>query len=145
MKIPGFRDDAGIAGVASHSLADLARRWFGAAGTAGFWPPDFIGIGERNRHQRISDAERQKPVAAINELSRNHMNDVLVPLDHAVDQHQPAAHDHLAVALKHFRPDHHIGNAGLVLERHEHHPLGGSRPLADQHKASDLDTGSVLQ
>ena len=73
----------------------------------------------------------------------NQMNDVLMALHAAADEDQPRAHHHLAVALQHLRPDHGIGHARLVLQRHEDHALGGAGTLADQDDAGDRDADAI--
>ena len=82
---------------------------------------------------------------AILEPGRHDMNDALVPLDAAADQDQPGGHDDGTITLERFRPDHRVGDAGFVLDRHEHDALGRARPLADENDARDRDEGAVAQ
>ena len=57
--------------------------------------------------------------------------------DHAGAKH------YAAVFLEDFGPDHEIGDGALVLERDEHHALGGPRPLADKDEAGDMDPATI--
>ena len=73
-------------------------------------------------------------VRAVGEPLRDQMRDFFgAALDIALDQDQARAHHLFAVFLHHLRPHHDIGDAGLVLQRHEHHAFGAARPLPHQH------------
>ena len=65
-------------------------------------------------------------------------------LDIALDQNEPRAHHLLAEMLHHLRPHHDIGDAGFVLQRHEHDALGAARTLPHQHHAGAADTPLVV-
>ena len=88
--------------------------------------------------------------AKVLELSRDHaLGDQMryllgAGLDVPLDQDQARAHHLLAEHFHHPRPHHDIGNAGLVLQRHEHHALGAARALAHQHHTGATDTTLVI-
>ena len=88
--------------------------------------------------------QQRQPVAAVLQLGRDHVNDVLVALDASVDDDQARAHHDLAESLQRLGPDHRVGDAGLVLDGHEHHALGRAGALAHQHDAGDRHVGAVL-
>ena len=72
------------------------------------------------------------------------MKNILRALHLAADPQQAAGHDHLSEALHDLGPDDHIDDTGLVLNGHEHHTLGGARPLAHQHQTRGLDAPAIL-
>ena len=66
------------------------------------------------------------------------MDDVAFALDAADDASMPAGKDRPPVLFVELRPDHEIGDAGLVLQGDEDDALGRAGLLADQHQAGDL-------
>ena len=72
----------------------------------------------------------------------NHL--VGAALNDALDLDEPRAHHLLAEFLHHLRPDHDIGNAGFILQRHEHNTLGTARPLSYQHDARTAHASFVV-
>ena len=104
-----------------------------------------VGIGDRNAHAVGLLVEETQPIAAVLQPLGNDMNDVLVALDAAMHHDEPRAHHHFAHPLQHLRPDHRIGDAGLVLDGHEHHACGRAWALAHQHHAGDAHARAVAR
>src|SRR4051794_10087401 len=122
MKIPAFGDDFSIAGVAGGGLAPASR---------------CITLAQRRGERLV--AEVPQHVAMVLQPPSDDMDDVAVriALDHAVDRHQPRAHDDLALLLEHVRPDYEVGDTGLVFQSDEDDALGASWPLPDEDEAGD--------
>ena len=104
----------------------------------------------RARRHRVLAAQRiigeaDQIVRAVDHPLRHQMRHLLgAALDITLDQDQPRAHHLLAVLLHDLRPHHDVGDAGLVLQRHEHHALGAARPLPHQHHAGAADAALVV-
>src|SRR5665811_2342419 len=73
------------------------------------------------------------------------MDDVLVALHAAVHDDEARAHHDFPHPLKHFRPDHRIGHARLVLDGHEHHAGCRARALTHEDDAADTDTRTITR
>src|SRR5262249_32998206 len=129
-----------VIAVRDRKLKVVLARWMPGAG---FGTLHFVGIRHRYAHAVAILFEEAQPIAAVIEPLGDDMNDVLMPLDAAVHDDETRAHHHFAHPLEHLRPDHRIGDAGLVLDGHEHHACGGARPLAHQHHASDAHPCAV--
>src|ERR1700730_14718020 len=71
------------------------------------------------------------------------VNDLALALDAAVDRHHPGRNDHPALLLEHLRPDHEIGDAGLVLDGDEHDAFRRARHLPHEHEAGGLEPAAV--
>jgi len=54
-----------------------------------------------------------------------------------------ACDDGAAVAFVELAPDDDIGDAGLIFERNEDHPLGGAGALANEDEAGDRDPRAI--
>ena len=106
---------------------------------------DVIGMGERGAQGLAVLGEQAQPIAAVVEPLGDDMDDVLVALDAAMHHHQPRAHHHFALPLKHVGPDHRIGHAGFVLDGHEHHALRRARTLAHQNDAGHAHAHAVAR
>ena len=93
--------------------------------------------------------------AALFREQPQHRRQILHALDDEVDDaglvlqlagrgDEARADDDRAQALEGLRPNDEIGDARLVLQRHEDHPLGGAGALAHQHQAGDRDALAAL-
>ena len=71
------------------------------------------------------------------------MDHLALALDAPAHRQHARGHDDAAVLLEDLRPDHEVGDAGLVLQRDEQHALGRAGPLADQHDAGGLQPAAV--
>ena len=105
------------------------------------WPPRGMladGANSSARDSSISARGFRQAVelgGAVDDALRHQMDDAFrAPLHPALDQHQPRAHHLAAEALEGARPQHDVGDAGLVLQRDEDR-LAVARPLAHQHHA----------
>src|SRR4029450_6874530 len=78
----------------------------------------------------------------LNLLGADRRDTVLI-LEHAVDDEEWFLDDDEAVAREEIRPDDDVGNAGLVLEREEHEPLGRAGPLARDDHAGHADAAAL--
>ena len=127
MKIPGFGDDA------------LGARMTARMPTGGIRTRSDHLVCASQRQRDTGSAllvhvgQAVQPVAEVLQPVGDQMDDVLMALDAALDEHQPGRHDDAPVALQDLRPDDRIGDAGLILQGHEHHPLGAAWSLAHQH------------
>ena len=72
------------------------------------------------------------------------MDDAGLVLQLAGRGDEARADDDRAQALERLRPDDEIGDARLVLQRHEDHALGGAGALAHQHQPGDGDALAAL-
>jgi len=72
------------------------------------------------------------------------MNDPLLALQLAGHRDKARAEHDCAQTFEDFRPDNDIGDARLVLQRHEDDARGGAWPLAHQHEPSHRDALAVL-
>jgi hypothetical protein len=61
-----------------------------------------------------------------------------LPLDAAAHGDHAGAHHDAAKRLKHLRPNHQVGNPGLVLQSDEHHAFGAAGPLPNKHETRRL-------
>ena len=61
------------------------------------------------------------------------------------NDYQARAHHLFAKALHDLRPNHNIGNAGFVLQRHEDDPAGAARSLPYQHQPGATDMLLVVR
>ena len=73
------------------------------------------------------------------------MDDAGFALQLAGRDDEARADDDRAQTLEGLRPDDEIGDARLVLQRHEDHALRGAGPLAHQHQPGDGDAVAGLQ
>src|SRR5689334_469617 len=64
-------------------------------------------------------------------------------LDASAHGDHAGSHHHAAELLEHLRPDHQVGDPGLVFQRDEHDAFGAARPLTDENQASRLKPASV--
>ena len=106
-----------------------------------WWTSSPRPCGSGKAASRLADAGQLG--RQIGELMGDEMDDLALALDAAAHgDHAGAQHD-AAVFLEHLRPDHQVGDAGLVLDRDEHDALGDAGPLADQHEAGRLQPAPV--
>ena len=71
------------------------------------------------------------------------MHHVVLALQLAADTDKRFGLEDRRKLLEDLLPDHHVHEAGFVLQRHEHDALGGGRPLAADDQASTADEGSI--
>ncbi len=73
------------------------------------------------------------------------MDHAAFALHRPIDGHQPPADHFGAEALEQFRPHHDIGDAGLVLQRHEDDARRRARALPHQHQPRHARARAVAQ
>jgi hypothetical protein len=71
------------------------------------------------------------------------MHDLALSLDAAVNRHHAGRRDDAPLLLEQARPDHEVGDAGLVLDGDKHNAFGGTRPLPDQHKSGGRKPAAI--
>lgn len=76
-------------------------------------------------------------------MARDHMHDFTLSLDIASDADHGGAEHRAAEGLEHLLPNHDIGDAGLVLDGHEHDALRRAWALAHQHEARNVNLASI--
>ena len=116
--------------------------WAGIARCAGGPSAALAGEGHRpaavaaagDVGQRIL-AQMAQHVGVVLEPDGDDVDHRFVMLDHAVDDHQPRAHDDAALRREAVGPDDEVGDPRLVLQRDEAHALGAARALADEDQA----------
>ena len=101
-----------------------------------------IGAGDR-RVQHVVGQFVQF-LGRIGHVMGDDVDHLVVIFDAAAHLHQPRAHDHAALLLLEVGPYDEVDDPRLILQRDEAHPLGRSRPLADQDHARDMDHGTEL-
>ena len=74
---------------------------------------------------------------------RDQVDHLALTLDLAAHAYHRCAEHRPPVRLEHLGPDDEIGDVGLVLERDEHHTLGRTRLLADEHDSGEFDVAPV--
>ena len=95
----------------------------------------FVGGGERRRSVRPSSESWPSVGVQILHALGDDMDDAGLVLQLAGHRDEARADDDRAQPLERLRPDDDVGDARLVLERHEDDALGGARALAHQHEA----------
>ena len=74
----------------------------------------------------------------INEPMRDEVDHLALSLDASAHGDHAGAHHDAAEFLEHLRPDHQVGDPGLVLQGDEHHALGAAGPLPNEDEARRL-------
>ena len=74
---------------------------------------------------------------------RDHVRDPITPLQRAFDHQQAGFERAAALRREYLRPQDDIDDAGLILQRSEHHARGGGRLLHVRHQASDPHAAAV--
>ena len=92
----------------------------------------------------------QRPVGeaveeGVGEVVDEEVDHVTLALDAAGGDGKRREQQGVAEAAGDVRAEDQIGEAGLVLEGHEHHAPGGRGPLADDGKTRDAGAGAVRQ
>lgn len=96
----------------------------------------FVAAPMRQRKLVISLAEPAEIFRQVEQPLGDEMDDIAFPLDLAVDRQHRARQHEPALPFEQLWPNDSVDDAGFVLKRHEHHPLGRSRPLANEDKAA---------
>lgn len=86
----------------------------------------------------LAVADAGQRIGQVVETMRDDMDHLALALDPPVNPQHPGGEDHPTLFLIEARPDDEVGHARLILNGDEHHPLGGSGLLPDQHQARDL-------
>src|ERR1700730_2633028 len=81
---------------------------------------ELVAAAVRQRERDVSIANARQRVRQIGQPMSDEMDDLARALDAAVDRHHPCRKDHPALPFIKLRPDHEIGDAGLVLDGDEH-------------------------
>ena len=106
-------------------------------------------IGPREcffKHIRRRGIVCQPPqqVRAVLDFFGDNVNDAMFALQLTRQHDETGAQHDGAMALEYFRPDDGVGDAGLVLQRHEDHPLGAAGALTHQHQACNRHAAARL-
>ncbi|EYR83762.1 UvrD/REP helicase [Shinella sp. DD12] len=89
-----------------------------------------LAVAPMRKRKRIAElAQSPEVIRKIEQPLGDQVNDLAFPLDLAIDGQHGGRQDEPALPLKNLRPDHCVDDTGLILQRHEHHPLGRAWPL----------------
>ena len=96
-----------------------------------------MGLGDAHSIvERV--AEIGEPVGEILDVIGDEMHDDALALQPSGDTQQPPAHDDAPKALIDLWPDHHIGDAGLILKCQENHARCRAGALAARPGAASM-------
>ena len=97
----------------------------------------------RQRKSAIPLADAGEVVREIGQMVGDEVDHLAFALDLAAYRHHARGQHDTPLAFKQRRPDHQVGDTGLILDRDEHDALGGSRPLPDQDQPCGLQPSPV--
>jgi hypothetical protein len=103
---------------------------------------DLVAATMRKRKAAVPLPDAGELLRKVGQTVGDEMDNCAFALDLAAHRHHPSGQHHSPLGLKR-RPDHHVGDAGLFLERDEHDALCGPGPLPDQNKTSRLQPPPV--
>ena len=72
-------------------------------------------------------------------------DDLALPLNAAPHSDHAGAHHDAAKLLECLRPNHQVGDPGLVLQGDKHHAFGAAGPLSDEHEPRRLEPTPVAR
>jgi hypothetical protein len=145
-KIAGLHLDAVDVQVRHVDVPRLrALRRHGARIDPGTAVVEFVAAPVWQREAHVALADCGKFGGQIGQLVCDEMDDFALALDAALHGDHAGGEDDAAPALVERRPDHQVGDAGLVLDGDEHDALGGSRLLAHQHQTGGGQPFVVLE
>ena len=84
-------------------------------------------------------------LAAILDISRDHVDNGLLPLYNALDFQEPSLDYSATKTFKDTGPDNHIDIPGFVFQRQKQHSRGRRGSLATGDNACDLDKTTMVQ
>lgn len=84
-------------------------------------------------------------LAAILDISRDHVDNGLLSLNDSLDFQEPPLDDSATKTFKDAGPDNHIDIPGFVFQRQKQHSRGGRGSLATGDDACDLDKATMIQ
>ena len=117
------------------------RKPLGGSSRGSGLPPacvDFVAASMRQGNSRVAAADGGQLGRKINEPMRDEVDHLALSLDASAHGDHAGAHHDAAKLLEHLRPDHQVGDAGLVLQGDEHHALGAAGPLPNKDEARRL-------
>src|SRR5215469_7281085 len=91
---------------------------------------NMVAAGDRRREVAAGAAQRPQEMAEVDQLLGDDMDDPSLALELAPHAHQPAGQHDAAEAVVDARPDHDVGDPGLVLQGCEDDTARGARTLA---------------
>ncbi len=95
---------------------------------------EFVAPAMRYRKRHVAIADVGQFRRQVGEPPRHQMHHLAFTLDAALHPDHAGGQDDAALPLEHLRPDHKVGDAGLVLDGDERHALGRPRHLPHQHE-----------
>src|SRR5512146_2960865 len=129
MEVARRRLDAGLAlQIGNEDAARLTAKPLARIRTAAMRDLIAAPMGQRKPVLALANAAQQ--LGEIMQFLDDQMDDLALALDAAFDRNHPRREDDAAIALVDFRPDHEIGDAGLVLDGDEDDAAGCAGPLA---------------
>ena len=84
-------------------------------------------------------------LAAILDISRDHVDNRLLPLHDSLDFQKSSLDDSATKPFKDAGPDNHVDIPGFVFQRQKQHSRGGRGSLATGDNACDLDKAAMIQ
>ena len=122
MKIAGFGQDAGIAGMMRPP----------------FWDRPLHLVGAREHKRKALMGKQGKVARAINNVLDDQMHDAFfASLHEGRDPYKARAHHDLSEPLHQRGPYYEIGDPAFIFNRHEHNAFGAAGLLPDQNHARD--------
>ena len=101
-------------------------------------------VARHGQPRQVEIADLPQHAAEVDDALGDDMDDDPLALYPAADAEHRGGHHGTPLGLEAVGPQHGVGDTALVLQRHEHHALRATWPLADQNQTGHGDRSAVL-